>query len=77
MLEKLMDVPTPPSSGVIYIGSPRYQSLSAQARELSYLTNSNIRATTLIQYLVDEFMETASKQLLDKYRKKPPCENHE
>ncbi|MEY0665288.1 hypothetical protein AB7281_21920 [Providencia rettgeri] len=71
MPKKSMGAPT--ARAVIYIGSPRYQFLSAQARELSYLTNSNIRATTLVQYLVDEFMETARKQLLDEqsYKKQP------
>lgn len=76
MPKKSMGAPT--ARAVIYIGSPRYQFLSAQARELSYLTNSNIRATTLIQYLVDEFMETARKQLLDEQPdKKPPYEDKE
>ncbi|HFD6683624.1 TPA: hypothetical protein ACS705_003379 [Providencia alcalifaciens] len=59
---------------VIYIGSSRYQFLSTQARELSYLTNSNIRATTLIQYLVDEFMATAREQILNNHENQEPHE---
>lgn len=72
MPNKSMGAPT--ARAVIYIGSPRYQFLSAQARELSYLTNSNIRATTLIQYLVDEFMDTAREQLLNMHSKQDPHE---
>lgn len=52
------------STAVIYIGQKRYQELAKQAREISYLSESNIRASTFLQFLMDNFSEQARTELL-------------
>jgi ABC-type sulfate transport system substrate-binding protein len=59
-----------PTTNVIYIGNERYQFLAAQAREISYMSSTDIKATTFIQYLVDEFSEEARKRLLNDLSKR-------
>ena len=57
-------VPGKSSTAVIYIGQKRYQELAKQAREISYLSESNIRPITFLQFLMDEFGEQARTELL-------------
>lgn len=57
-------VPGKSSTAVIYIGQKRYQELAKQAREISYLSESNIRASTFLQFLMDNFSEQARTELL-------------
>ncbi|ENU8217347.1 hypothetical protein ACE2MW_004687 [Salmonella enterica] len=57
-------VPSKSSTAVIYIGQKRYQELAKQAREISYLSESNIRASTFLQFLMDEFGDQARTELL-------------
>lgn len=59
----------PVSTAVIYIGNTRYTSISEKARELSYLTNSDINAAKFVQYLIDEYTDLAYVQLFNKSRK--------
>lgn len=59
-------VPGKSSTAVIYIGQKRYQELAKQAREISYLSESNIRASTFLQFLMDNFSEQARTELLRK-----------
>ncbi len=40
-------VPGKSSTAVIYIGQKRYQELAKQAREISYLSESNIRPNAI------------------------------
>lgn len=60
------------TTSVIYIGSPRYQLLAQDAREISYLTESNIKTTTFLNYLIDEYREEAKASLLNKANGVPP-----
>ncbi|EAM8445100.1 hypothetical protein AKL66_23125 [Salmonella enterica] len=57
-------VPGKSSTAVIYIGQKRYQELAKQAREIRYLSESNIRPSTFLQFLMDEFGEQARTELL-------------
>ena len=57
-------VPGKSSTAVIYIGQKRYQELAKQACEISYLSESNIRPSTFLQFLMDEFGEQARTELL-------------
>lgn len=57
-------VPGKSSTAVIYIGQKRYQELAKQSREISYLSESNIRPSTFLQFLMDEFGEQARTELL-------------
>lgn len=57
-------VPGKSSTAVIYIGQKRYQELAKQAREIIYLSESNIRPSTFLQFLMDEFGEQARTELL-------------
>ena len=57
-------VPGKSSTAVIYIGQKRYQELAKQVREISYLSESNIRPSTFLQFLMDEFGEQARTELL-------------
>lgn len=57
-------VPGKSIAAVIYIGQKRYQELEKQAREISYLSESNIRPSTFLQFLMDEFGEQARTELL-------------
>lgn len=57
-------VPGKSSTAVIYIGQKRYQELAKQAREISYLSESTIRPSTFLQFLMDEFGEQARTELL-------------
>ena len=57
-------VPGKSSTAVIYIGQKRYQELAKQAREISYLSESNIRPSAFLQFLMDEFGEQARTELL-------------
>lgn len=57
-------VPGKSSTAVIYIGQKRYQELAKQAREIGYLSESNIRPSTFLQFLMDEFGEQARTELL-------------
>ncbi|EAM4564565.1 hypothetical protein EFY76_25145, partial [Salmonella enterica] len=60
----LKSVPGKSSTAVIYIGQKRYQELAKQAREISYLSESNIRPSTFLQFLIDEFGEQARNRML-------------
>lgn len=53
----------PSSTAVIYIGQRRYQLLSRHAREISFLSNSNIKASNFIHYLIDTYAEQAHEAL--------------
>ncbi|ENP7393677.1 hypothetical protein ACEC56_004918 [Salmonella enterica] len=66
----LKSVPGKSSTAVIYIGQKRYQELAKQAREISYLSESNIRPSTFLQFLIDEFGEQARNRMLKKLLKK-------
>ena len=57
-------VPGKSSTAVIYIGKGRYQDLAKHAREISYLSEANIRPSTFLQFLMDEFGEQARTELL-------------
>lgn len=61
------------TTAVIYIGSSRYQLLAQDAREISYLTESNVKTTTFLHYLIDEYTEKAKASLL-KQLALPPTE---
>lgn len=58
------NVPGKISTSVIYIGQKRYQELAKQAREISYLSESNIRPSNFMQFLMDEFGVQARTELL-------------
>ncbi|EIY6234433.1 hypothetical protein N7G03_004530 [Salmonella enterica] len=66
----LKSVPGKSSTAVIYIGQKRYQELAKQAREISYLSESNIRPSTFLQFLIDEFGEQAHNRMLKRLLKK-------
>ncbi|EJZ3360226.1 hypothetical protein OH846_004503 [Salmonella enterica] len=66
----LKSVPKKSSTAVIYIGQKRYQELAKQAREISYLSESNIRPSTFLQFLIDEFGEQARNRMLKRLLKK-------
>ncbi|EGL2678371.1 hypothetical protein INJ71_004685 [Salmonella enterica] len=66
----LKSVPGKSSTAVIYIGQKRYQELAKQAREISYLSESNIRPSTFLQFLIDEFGEQARNRMLKRLLKK-------
>ncbi|EIN0583681.1 hypothetical protein LOC92_004505 [Salmonella enterica subsp. enterica serovar Newport] len=57
-------IPGKSSTAVIYIGRKRYQELAKHAREISYLSESNIRPSTFLQFLLDEFGDQAHTELL-------------
>ncbi|KFW98780.1 hypothetical protein VSX61_20855 [Brenneria populi subsp. brevivirga] len=52
------------TTAVIYIGKNRYQELAKHAREISYLSDSNIRPSTFLHYLIDQFSDQAHTELL-------------
>lgn len=62
------------TTSVIYIGSDRYQLLAQDAREISYLTESNIKTTTLLHYLIDEYREKVKTALLNQLPVRPKSE---
>lgn len=62
MPKKKLGAPT--STAVIYVGQPRYQLLAAHAREISYLSSTDIKASNFLHYLIDEFADKAHKKLL-------------
>ncbi|HIB1616949.1 TPA: hypothetical protein ACWV7H_004657 [Salmonella enterica subsp. enterica serovar Muenchen] len=66
----LKSVPGQSSTAVIYIGQKRYRELAKQAREISYLSESNIRPSTFLQFLIDEFGEQARNRMLKRLIKK-------
>ena len=57
-------VPGKSSTAVIYIGKGRYQDLAKHAREISYLSEANIRPSTFLHYLIDQFSDQAHSELL-------------
>lgn len=61
---------TPTSTAVIYVGQPRYQLLAAHAREISYLSSTDIKASNFLHYLVDEFADKAHQKLLGELQEK-------
>ncbi|WP_168403523.1 hypothetical protein [Erwinia amylovora] len=65
------------STAVIYIGQKRYQVIAKHAREISYLSESNIRPSTFLQFLMDEFSEKAHKKLLGELLEKKPAKEGE
>ena len=54
----------PTRTEVIYIGKQRYQLLAKESREISYLTNSNIKPSTFLQFLIDEYSDKARSQII-------------
>lgn len=57
-------IPGKSSTSVIYIGRERYQELAKHAREISYLSETDIRPSTFLQFLLDEFGDQAHTELL-------------
>lgn len=72
MPKKKLGVPT--STAVIYIGQQRYQLLAKHAREISYLSNANIKPSTFLHYLIDEFTKKGHASLLNQLQKIPSTE---
>ncbi|EAA0700660.1 hypothetical protein OK94_21740 [Salmonella enterica] len=68
MSQKKLGIPG--NTTVIYVGKVRYRSLGAHAREISYLSNTDIKATTFLHYLIDEFADKAHTKLLDELKNK-------
>jgi hypothetical protein len=66
----------PTSTSVIYIGQQRYQLLAKHAREISYLSNTNIKITTFLHYLIDEFTKKAMPHCLTSCRRLPPLKRN-
>ena len=64
----------PTSTAVIYIGQQRYQLLAKHAREISYLSNANIKPSTFLHYLIDEFTKKGHASLLNQLQKAPHTE---
>lgn len=64
----------PTSTAVIYIGQQRYQLLAKLSREISYLSNTDVKTTTLLHYLIDEFIQEGHASLLNQLQKAPPAE---
>lgn len=64
----------PTSTAVIYIGQQRYQLLAKLSREISYLSNTDVKTTTFLHYLIDEFIQEGHASLLNQLQKAPPTE---
>lgn len=53
-----------PTLSVVYIGKERYSLLDKSARNITELTNRDVRSGDLLRFLIDEFLERGSDSLL-------------
>lgn len=54
----------PPSTAMVYIGNARYQLMDKIAREISFEAGYTVRSSTLVQYLIDNFSDSARVSIL-------------
>lgn len=55
----------PPSTAMVYIGNARYQLMDRIAREISFEAGYTVRSSTLVQYLIDNFSNSARVSILE------------
>ena len=56
------------SSAVVYIGNNRWLAACQQARDISYHAKSNIKPSSFVQYVLDNFSDQARAALLMELR---------
>ncbi|EGI9512091.1 hypothetical protein IG808_004775 [Salmonella enterica] len=54
----------PPTTAMVYIGNARYQLMDKIAREISFEAGYTVRSSTLVQYLIDNFSDSARVSIL-------------
>lgn len=53
-----------PTLSVVYVGKERYSILDKSARNITELTNRDVRSGDLLRFLIDKFLEKGSDSLL-------------
>jgi hypothetical protein len=60
------------TSAIVFIGKERWQSACKHARDISFHAQSNVKPSSFVQYVLDNFSDQARAALLMELRNESP-----